>query len=108
MKPLIYLTFLLAIFPIQASERVNNQKVVAIYQLDDEDEAGFDFITSSKIHSCDENPSGRFRSYSNEPLVAERNFLLVLKAFDSKAKLSFRVLSCEGKAMLVDQIGIQR
>lgn len=108
MKPLIFLIFFLAFLQAQANERVYQQQVIAIYQLDDEDGAGFDFITSQKSHTCDKNPSGRYRSYSREKSVSERNFLFVVKAFEKRGTLSFRHLSCEGKAMLVDQIGIQR
>lgn len=94
--------------PSFASERLNGLTVKAVYQLDDDEEAGFEFFTTQKHHKCDDTPSGRFRSYAREANIAERNFLLVMAAFSNKGKLTVRTLDCEGKAMLVDQIGIQR
>ena len=43
-----------------------------------------------------------------DPGVAQRNFQLVLTALESNKPLSFRVRRCEGKAMLIDQLGLQR
>lgn len=108
MKNLIYLFFLLNACTTMAADRINNQTIIAVYQLDDEEGAGFDFFSSEKLHKCDKEPSGRYRSYSNNADVATRNFELALMAFEQKGRLSFRLLSCEGKAMLVDQIGIQK
>lgn len=112
MKYLISLTMLIfLLFSGQlsyASDRLNGLSVKAIYQLDDDEDAGFEFFTRQKHHQCDETPSGRFRSYAREPLIAQRNFELVLSAFQGKGKLTVRTLDCEGKAMLVDQLGIQK
>lgn len=108
MKKLICLLFLVNTCTGMAADRINHQTVMALYQLDDEEGAGFDFFSSEKLHKCDDEPSGRYRSYSDNADVAARNFKLALLAFEKRGKLSFRALSCEGKAMLVDQIGIQR
>lgn len=108
MKNLFCLLLMINACLCAASQRITGQQVIAIYQLDDEEGAAFEFFTREKIHKCNKEVSGRFRSYSNNATVAERNFQLTLKAFENKGKLSFRSVSCEGKAMLVDQIGIQR
>ncbi|MCH2040832.1 MAG: hypothetical protein MK185_09375 [Saccharospirillaceae bacterium] len=108
MKNLIYLFFLLNACTAMTAERINNQRIIAIYQLDDEEGAAFDFFSSEKLHKCDKEPSGRYRSYSSDADVAVRNFELARMAFEQEGRLSFRPLACEGKAMLVDQMGIQK
>jgi len=105
---LIFMTLFSSLTPSYGSDRLEQQLVTALYQLDDEAGAGFDFFTTQKRHKCAGNLSSRYRSYSRDPDVAQRNFQLVLTALESNKPLSFRVRRCEGKAMLIDQLGLHR
>ena len=111
MKSLINIVFfLIALLPsISFSEqKINQLKVIAIYQIEDEEEAGFDFFTAKKTHKCGGKLSNRFRSYSSEELVSERKFQLVLSAMNYGHSLTVSGSDCEGKSLVVDFIGISR
>lgn len=81
--------------------------VIAIYQLEDEEDASFDFFSSKKMHKCGGKASNRFRSYSDNDNITRRKFDLVISAINFKHTLSLRTLGCEGRAMLVDTIGLK-
>ena len=86
----------------------NNLNVISIYQIEDESDAGFDFFTSQKAHKCGEKLSNRYRSYSDHKVVNDRKFQLVLAALNHQYKVSIKSHGCEGRAMLVDYIGISQ
>ena len=111
MRTLLILTTLIgaaAAGTIAHAETLRDLTVIAVYQLDDESNASFDFFTAEKKHACGGKPSNRFRSYSRYESVAERKFQLLRDAFSQKVQLSVNTLSCEGDAMLVGHIGIRR
>jgi len=115
MKSLIQLAFLflfsqLVSQPLFAEEsNINNSlKVISLYQIEDDTNAGFDFFTSQKTHKCGGKLSNRFRSYSDHKEVAQRKFELVLTALNHQYKVSIKSLGCEGRSMLVDYIGISQ
>lgn len=113
MKPLITFIFLSAanfIFvtssTAEGSELKNDLNIISIYQIEDDVKSGFDFFTSQKTHKCGGKLSNRHRSYSDHKEVALRKFELVLAALNHQHKVSIKSLGCEGRAMLVDYIGI--
>lgn len=113
MKSLIAFTFFIlanSFLAIQvnaeSSELKNNLTIISLYQIEDDVKAGFDFFTSQKTHKCGGKLSNRHRSYSNHKEVAQRKFQLVLAALNHQHKVSIKSLGCEGRAMLVDYIGI--
>ena len=113
MKSLIQLAFLF-LFSQLGSQTLfaeelkikNNLKIISLYQIEDDTNAGFDFFTSQKIHKCGGKLSNRFRSYSDNKAVAERKFNLALAALNFQYKVSIKSLGCEGRSMLIDHIGI--
>lgn len=115
MKSLIQIAFLFS-FSLLVSQQVwaednklkNNLKIISVYQIEDDSNAGFDFFTSLKSHKCGGKLSNRFRSYSDHKEVAERKFKLVLAALNFKYNVSIKSLGCEGRSMLVDYIGISQ
>lgn len=82
--------------------------VIAVHQLDDEANAGFDFISAERVHQCGGKASGRFRVYSRHHVVGERRFQIAIQALAGKGQLQIRAIGCEGNAMKVDQVGIIR
>lgn len=99
------LTFIPMVNGADSNEK-NNLLVISIYQIEDDVKAGFDFFTSKKVHKCGGKLSNRFRSYSDHKIVAQRKFELALAAFNHQHKVSIKSLGCEGRALLVDYIGI--
>lgn len=115
MKPLIKLRFLFCVlltFTTSLSAEEHNVKknlsIISVYQIEDESDAAFDFFTTQKTHKCGGKLSNRHRSYSDDRIVAERKFRLILAAFNHQHKVSVKSLGCEGKSMLVDYIGISQ
>ena len=111
MKYLIAFTFFSSVMvsTLQAyAESIKSLKVVSVYQIEDDSDAGFDFFTSKKVHKCGGKLSNRFRSYSDDPQVSERKLSLILNAMNHGYSLTVGVDDCEGKAMRVDYIGISR
>lgn len=115
MKSLIKLQFLffsLLIFTASLNAEVDKVKknltIISVYQIEDETDAAFDFFTSQRTHKCGGKLSNRHRSYSDDRKVADRKFQLVLAAFNHQHKVTIKALECEGKAMLVDYIGISQ
>lgn len=92
----------------QDNNAKNNLKIISIYQIEDDISAGFDFFTSQKSHKCGGKLSNRYRSYSDHKVVSERKFQLVLAALNHQYKVSIKSHGCEGRAMLVDYIGISQ
>lgn len=88
-----------------ASER-STLTVISIYQLEDDSKPGFDFFTANKKHQCGGKGSNRYRSYSDHAEVGTRKFQLIMAALNNGHKVSVKTLGCEGRAMLVDYIGI--
>jgi hypothetical protein len=86
----------------------NNLKIISLYQIEDDTNAGFDFFTSQKTHKCGGKLSNRFRSYSDHKDVAERKFNLALAALNFQYKVSIKSVGCEGRSMLIDYIGISQ
>jgi hypothetical protein len=84
----------------------DNLKVISIYQIDDRSAPGFDFFTSQKNHKCGGKMSNRYRSYSDYQETNNRKFQLILAALNNQYRLSIKPIGCEGRAMLVDYIGI--
>jgi hypothetical protein len=111
MKSLINIAFLLlAGFSIQAqcADKMSQLEIISIYQIEDEEEASFDFFTSKKVHKCGGKLSNRFRSYSTEESVARRKFELILSAMNQGYKVTLSGNECEGRSLLVEFIGISR
>lgn len=82
--------------------------VTFIYQLKDEPNAAIEFFTRQKAHKCGGKPSNQYRSYSDNKIVAERKFQLILAAFNGNHALNVKPIGCEGDAMLVGTVGISR
>lgn len=101
------LTFTPMVNGAESNEK-NNLLVISVYQIEDDVKAGFDFFTSKKAHKCGGKLSNRYRSYSDHKEVAERKFQLILTALNNQNKVSLKSLGCEGRALLVDYIGISR
>lgn len=101
------LTFIPMVNGADSNEK-NNLLVISVYQIEDDVKAGFDFFTSKKTHKCGGKLSNRYRSYSDHKEVAERKFQLILTALNNQNKVSLKSLGCEGRALLVDYIGINR
>jgi len=115
MQPLIQLSFSTLLFlsliqGVRAEEQnmKENLAVISIYQIEDDVKAGFDFFTSRKTHKCGGKLSNRHRSYSDHKEVAQRKFQLLLAAINFQHKVSIKSLGCEGRALLVDYVGISR
>lgn len=111
MKLLINLVFLLSASIsscVVSAEKISQLEIISIYQIEDEEEAGFDFFTSKKAHKCGGKLSNRFRSYSAENSVAERKFQLILNAMNEGYKVTLAGSECEGRSLLVEFIGISR
>ena len=114
MKLLIQLAFIFIssfslnaqLYAEQDNKMKDNLKVISIYQIEDELSPGFDFFTSRKTHKCGGKMSNRYRSYSDHKMVSERKFQIVLAALNNQYKVSIKSHGCEGRAMLVDYIGI--
>lgn len=113
MKSLIKIAFLFLFAqlnsqPLLAEESKIKKplKIISLYQLEDDTNAGFDFFTSQKAHKCGGKPSNRYRSYSDNKTVAERKFQLVLAALNYQHTVTVKPLGCEGRSMLVDYVGI--
>jgi hypothetical protein len=107
--PYIFISSLLLSSALHAEQGDNikdNLKVISIYQIDDRSSSGFDFFTSQKTHKCGGKMSNRYRSYSDYKETNNRKFQLVLAALNNQYPLRIKHLSCEGRAMLVDYIGI--
>ena len=92
----------------QNNKMKNDLKIISIYQIEDESSAGFDFFTSQKTHKCGGKLSNRYRSYSDHNVINDRKFQLVLAALNYQYKVSIKSTGCEGRAMLVDYIGISQ
>lgn len=90
----------------QGNKAKDNLKVISIYQIDDRSSNGFDFFTAQKTHKCGGKLSNRYRSYSDYQEANNRKFQLVLAALNNQYRLSIKPIGCEGRAMLVDYIGI--
>ena len=115
MKSLIQIAFLFLFCQLASqslfaadSKMKNDLKVISLYQIEDDTNAGFDFFTSQKTHKCGGKLSNRYRSYSDNKVVAERKFQLALAALNFQYKVSIKSLECEGNSMLIDYIGISR
>ena len=113
MKSLIQLCFLISVAltftqstTAEESNKKNDLTIISIYQVEDDVKAGFDFFTSKKTHKCGGKLSNRHRSYSDHNEVAQRKFQLILAALNFQHKVSIKSLGCEGRALLVDYIGI--
>lgn len=100
------LLFISSLAAEQDNRMKDNLKVISIYQIEDEVSAGFDFFTSKKSHKCGGKLSNRYRIYSDHKNVIERKFQLVLAALNHQHKVSIKAYGCEGRAMLVEYIGI--
>jgi len=94
------------VYAEQSNKLTGNLKIISIYQIEDEISAGFDFFTSQKNHKCGGKPSNRYRSYSDHKETTNRKFQLILAALNHQHKVTIKPLGCEGRAMLVDYIGI--
>ena len=99
------LTFTPMVNGAESNEK-NNLLVISVYQIEDDVKAGFDFFTSQKNHKCGGKPSNRYRSYSDHKETTNRKFQLILAALNHQHKVTIKPLGCEGRAMLVDYIGI--
>lgn len=113
MKSLIKIAFLFFLGQLgsqnlfaEESKMTNSLKIISIYQIEDDTNAGFDFFTSQKTHKCGGKLSNRYRSYSDHKEVADRKFKIALAALNFQYKVSIKSLGCEGRSMLVDYIGI--
>ncbi len=93
---------------LSAAEPVNNLKVIAVYQMDDEAGAAFEFFTDKPAHKCGGKPSNRFRVYSRHGEVNDRKFRLIVDALAHQYKVSIGTEGCEGKAMKTGFIGVRR
>ena len=111
MKLLISLIFL-CLNPwsstVFASDKISDLDIIAIYQIEDDEDAGFDFFTSQKSHKCGGKLSNRFRVYSDDSAVLDRKFQLVMNAFDNKRRVTVGKDGCEGTALITTYIGISQ
>ena len=115
MKSLIQLCFFISssliftqVAKAEESDRKSDLTIISVYQVEDDVKAGFDFFTSEKTHKCGGSLSNRHRSYSDHSEVAQRKFQLILAAINYQHKVSIKSLGCEGRALLVDYIGIAK
>lgn len=108
MKALIILSLFINGLAFAETIELPPLKVIALYQIDDESKAGFDFFTAEAAHSCGGKESNRFRSYSRHDAVAERKFQLVLSALNNEFLINTQSLGCEGNALKVGRIGVRR
>ena len=88
------------------NKRMSNIQVIALYQIEDESDAGFDFFSSKKLHKCGGKESNRFRSYSDNENINERKFSLIESALNHHHRITVVTMGCEGRTMLVGAIGI--
>jgi len=93
---------------IAENKRINNIQVIALYQIEDESDAGFDFFSSKKLHKCGGKESNRFRSYSDNENINERKFSLIKSALNYHHRVTVVTMGCEGRTMLVGTIGAAR
>lgn len=88
------------------NKRINNIQVIALYQIEDESDAGFDFFSSKKLHKCGGKESNRFRSYSDNDNINERKFSLIESALNHHHRVTVVTMGCEGRTMLIGTVGI--
>ena len=88
------------------NKRMNSIQVIALYQIEDESDAGFDFFSSKKLHKCGGKESNRFRSYSDNENINDRKFSLIKSALNFHHRVTVVTMGCEGRTMLVGAIGI--
>lgn len=83
------LTLCLAAFCqlVLAAEDVHGQKVGYVYQYDNSDTTKFDVDIPERPHECG---STLYRSSSTSDAIANRKFTLILTAFVSDKKISFK------------------
>lgn len=108
MRMLLILSLLLPGLSLAETKELPPLEVIALYQIDDESKAAFDFFTTESAHSCGGEKSNRFRSYSRYETVAERKFQLVLSALNNQFLVNTQSLGCEGNALKVGRIGVRR
>lgn len=103
------LFILLAFSPLALAEGFTTKLTVTfIYQLKDEPNAAIEFFTKQKAHKCGGKLSNQYRSYSDNEVVAERKFQIIMAAFNGNHALNVKPIGCEGDAMLVGTVGISR
>lgn len=86
------------------AEDVHGIEVGYVYQFDSTDPTAFDIYLPSRTHTCG---SGLYRSYSPSEAIANRKFSLVLSAFMSGKKISYRDHGvCEGSRSKIGWIRI--
>lgn len=108
MKHLSVFVLLFVASAVWAEGFTTNLNVTFVYQLKDEANAAIEFFTQQKVHKCGGKPSNQYRSYSDDKVVAERKFQLILAAFNADHVLNVKPIGCEGDAMLVGAVGISR
>lgn len=109
MRSFSLLLFLLcASSVISADEQVIEGIIISsIEQSVDDEEAPFDILARNKIHNCGGKPSNRFRVHSEYESVAMRRFLMAMKAMEKGWRITGKHNGCEGKVMVIHNMGIQ-
>ncbi len=90
------------------NKRVMGIIISSIEQISDDEEAPFEIRARNKVHKCAGSPSNLFRVYSEYDAVAMRRFLLAMEAMKMNWTISVRTDGCEGKALLVNSIRLDR
>ena len=87
---------------------VTGLKISAIEQIEDDEEAPFDFYARNKAHRCGGKSSNLFRVYSEYDMVANRRFTLVLTAMKQNWDVRVSTNGCDGRALMVNSLRLER
>jgi hypothetical protein len=97
-----------SILAIASEQLVDGLIVSGLEQRADDEEAPFDIYSSNKVHNCAGKPSNVYRVYSEYDAVAQRRFLLSLEALKHKMPLTVITDGCEGRALRVHTLRLNR
>jgi len=101
------LTILMVTFnssALGAGADVQGQTVGYVYQFNSSDSTMFDVHVPTRTHECG---SSLYRSTSTSDAIADRKFALILAAFTSNKKISFRETGvCDGNRMKISWVRI--
>lgn len=104
-----FLCFMVMPWMAVADEQLVSGLVVSsVEQRVDDEEAPFDIHSSNKIHKCGGKPSNVYRVYSEYDQVALRRFQLALEALKGKLTLSLITDNCDGRALRVKSLRLDR
>lgn len=82
--------------------------IESVAQIKDDEEAPFNLRASNKRHKCGGKPSNLFRVYSEHAVTGERMFSLSMSALIHGFTLSVSTNGCDGNALIINQIRIQK